>query len=85
MKKKFLRLSLITGIVGLALLIIAFFTFHFVTDAGITLIWHEEAGKPYVTELLGDFGVLNLATSFVSFLIAKIFYDKKEDKENKGE
>ena len=78
MKKKFLKLSLITGIVELAFLIIAFFTFHFVTDAGITLIWHAEAGKPYITELFGDFAVLNLAVSFVSLLVSFIFFSDKK-------
>ena len=77
MKKKFLKLSLITLIVGVIFLILAFFTFHFVTDDGITLVWHPEAGKPYVTELIGDFGVINLAVSFVSMLISFIFYGDK--------
>ncbi len=78
MKKKFLKLSLITGIVGLAFLVIAFFTFHFVTDAGITLIWHAEVGKPYITELFGDFGIVNLAVSFVSLLISFIIFSDKK-------
>ena len=78
MKKKFLKLSLITGLVGLFMLIVSFFTFHFVTDAGITLIWHPEAGKPYITELFGDFAILNLAVCFVSLLISAIFF--KEEK-----
>lgn len=77
MKKKFLKLSLITLIVGVVFLILAFFTFHFVTDEGITLVWHPEAGKPYVTELIGDFGLLNLVVSFVSLLISFIFYGDK--------
>ena len=77
MKKKFLKLSLITLIVGVVFLILAFFTFHFVTDEGITLVWHPEAGKPFVTELIGDFGVLNLVVSFVSMLISFIFYGDK--------
>ncbi len=77
MKKKFLKLSLITLIVGVVFLILAFFTFHFVTDEGITLVWHPEAGKPFVTELIGDFGVLNLAVSFVSMLTAYIFFNDK--------
>ena len=78
-KKNFLKLSLITLISGLVLLIIAYFFFHFVTDDGITLIFHEEAGKPFVTQLIADFGVLNLFASFISFLIASIFF-KKENK-----
>jgi len=77
MKKKFLKLSLITLIVGVVFLVLAFFTFHFVTDEGITLVWHPEAGKPYVTELIGDFGLLNLVVSFVSLLISFIFFGDK--------
>ena len=80
MKKKFLKLALITGIVGIAFLAISFFSFHFITDAGITLIWHEEAGKPYITELFGDFAIMNLVVSFVSLLVSFIFFGKKENK-----
>ena len=78
MKKKFLKLSLLTFITGLVFLLLSFFVFHFVTDSGITLTWHPEAGKPFVTELFGDFGIINIAVSFVSLLIAFIFY--KEEK-----
>ena len=54
-KKNLLKFSLITLVIGIVVLAIAYFFFHFVTDEGITLIWHEEAGKPFVqvrTELL---------------------------------
>ncbi len=78
MKKKFLKLSLFTLIIGLLFLLLAFFVFHYVTDEGITLVWHAEANKPFITELFGDFGVLNLATSLVSLLIALIFYKKEK-------
>ena len=74
MKKKFLKLSLITLIVGVVFCGLAVFCFHFVTNQGITLIYHKEAGKPFVTELIGDFAILNLATSFVSLLVALIFF-----------
>ena len=77
MKKKFLKLSLITFIVGILFLVISFFTFHFVTDQGITLVWHEEAGKPFVTELIGDFAILNIATSFITLLIALVFFNEE--------
>lgn len=80
MRKNILKLSIITFIVGVVFLALAFFFFHFVTDSGITLTWHEEAGKPFVTELIGDFGVFNIATGFVSLLIYFIFKDKKEEK-----
>ena len=77
MKKNFLKLSLITFIVGVVFLILSFFVFHFVTDQGITLIWHPEAGKPYITELLGDFAIINVATSFISLLVSVIFFKNK--------
>lgn len=78
-KKNFLKLSLITFITGLVVLAISYFFFHFVTDSGITFVWHPEAGKPFVTQLIADFAVLNLFVSFVSLLIALIFF-KTENK-----
>lgn len=78
MKKKFLKLSLLMMIIGVIIFAINYFFFHFVTDEGITLVWHEEAGKPFVANLIGMFGVLFIFGSAVSFLVAKIFY--KDDK-----
>ena len=78
-KKNFLKLSLITFITGLVVLAISYFFFHFVTYSGITFVWHPEAGKPFVTQLIADFAVLNLFVSFVSLLIALIFF-KTENK-----
>lgn len=78
MRKKFLKLSLYSLIIAAIVLAVAFFFFHFVTDDGITLTWHEEAGKPFVSELIGTFGVLFLFASAISLLIALIFYKKGE-------
>ena len=78
-KKNLLKLSLITLIIGLIVLAIAYFFFHFVTDDGITLTWHPEAGKPFVTDLIGMFGVLFLWSSAMSLISALVFFnDKKE-------
>ena len=76
-RKKFLKLSLITCLIGVFVLAVAYFFFHFVTDEGITLNWHPEAGKPFVTDLIGSFGVLFLFSSVISLLIAFIFCDKE--------
>ena len=57
-KKNLLKFSLITLVIGIVVLAIAYFFFHFVTDEGITLIWHEEAGKPFVTDLIGSLIIL---------------------------
>ncbi len=76
MKQKFLKLSRLSY--GLSLLIFAldFFMYHFVTDNGISLVFREEAGKPFVTLLLGILGVLFLFSSILSLLIARIFYSE---------
>lgn len=78
MRKKFLKLSLFTFIIALFVLAVAYFFFHFVTDDGITLTWHEEAGKPFVADLIGTFGVLFIFASVISLLIAFIFCEKGE-------
>jgi len=76
MDKRLLKLSLITFIISVVFLVLAFFSFHYLTDAGISTIWHTEAEKPYVTELLGDFGIINLATSLITLLIYLIYAKK---------
>lgn len=77
-RKKFLQLSLITFLIGVFVLAVAYFFFHFVTDEGITLTWHPEAGKPFVTELIGNFAVLFLFASVMSLLIAFLFCEKEQ-------
>ncbi len=67
--------ALITLAIGLVLLGIAYYFFHFVTDDGLTLVFHEEAGKPFVTMLIGVFAVHFVAASALSALIALIFFD----------
>lgn len=78
MKKKLFKLSLITLIIGLAVLLIAYFFFHFVTDDGITLTWHPEAGKPFVTDMIGQLGVLFLFSSAMSSICALVLFDEEE-------
>lgn len=75
-KKKIYKFSIITFAIGAIILLLTFFCFHFVTDDGITLIWHEEAGKPFVTYMLGVFGVLFVFSSIISLLISYIFGKK---------
>lgn len=73
---KLLKLSLVTLIIAVSLFIINFYFFHFVTDDGFTLTYHEEAGKPFITNLIGNLGILFLFTSIISFIIRQIFYKK---------
>jgi hypothetical protein len=77
-RKNFLKLSLYSLIIGIFVLAVAYFFFHFVTDEGITFTWHEEAGKPFVTDLIGTFGALFLFASAMSALIAVVFFKKDE-------
>ena len=77
-RKKFLQLSLITFLIGVFVLAVAYFFFHFVPVEGITLTWHPEAGKPFVTELIGNFAVLFLFASVMSLLIAFLFCEKEQ-------
>lgn len=54
------------------------FFFHFVGDEGIRE-WQPEAGKPFVTDLIGMFGVLFLWSSAMSLILAlTVFNDKKK-------
>lgn len=78
-RQRLLKLSLICLVIGVAVLLIAYFFFHFVTDDGITLTWHPEAGKPFVSELLGDLGVLFIFTSALGSLSSVVFFDGKEE------
>ena len=72
------KLALITLIIGILVLAISYFFFHFVTDDGITLVFHEEAGKPFVTDLIGNFGVMFVFASAISFISSFVFFPKDE-------
>lgn len=77
-KNNLLKMSLYTFIIFVFVMIINYFFFHFVTDDGISLQWHEEAGKPFVANLIGIFGVLFLFTSVICLLCAHIFFKKEK-------
>ena len=75
-RNKLLKLSLICFICAIIIFAIAYFFFHFVTDSGITLLWHPEAGKPFVTDLIGMLGVLMVWSSIMSLISAFLFFPK---------
>ena len=77
-KQKLFKLSLITLAIGVALLAIAYFFFHFVTDSGITFKWNPEAGTPFVTDMIGQLAVLFLFASSMSAISALVFFEKDE-------
>ncbi len=79
MREKFIRLSIWQAIIAVVVFVINYLFFHFVTDEGISLVWHPEAGKPFVADLIGTLGVLFIFGSIVSLLAAFIIFDKKEE------
>ena len=77
MKQKLQKLSLVSFISSAIVFVINYF-FHFVTDEGISLVWHPEAGKPFVADLIGQLGVHLLAAAIISLMISIIFFPKEE-------
>lgn len=77
-KRKFLKLSLYSFVISIVTFIVTYFCFHYLTDDGFTTIWHEEAGKPFVTNVLGTFATLMLFLSVTSLLIMHVFYNKRK-------
>lgn len=76
-KKNLLKISLITLIIGIVVLAITYFFFHYVGDEGIRA-WQPEAGKPFVTNLLGTFAVLFLWSSAMSLILALTLFKNKK-------
>lgn len=79
MKKKLNKFSLVSFISSAVVFVINYFFFHFVTDEGISLIFHEEVGKPFVANLIGQLGVHLLAAGIISLMISVIFFPKSEN------
>ena len=79
MRKKIFKLSLILALIGVIFLVLSYFCFHYVTDEGITTVWHPEAGKPFVTLYIGVFGVIMVAAGAISSLYALVLLDKEEN------
>ena len=79
MKKKLNKFSLVSFISSAVVFIINYFFFHFVTDESISLIFHEEVGKPFVANLIGQLGVHLLAAGIISLMISIIFFPKSEN------
>lgn len=77
MRKKLLKFSLISFICSAVVFAINYFFYHFVTDEGITFTFHEEAGKPFVADLIGQLGVLFIFAAAVSLIAAFVLCDKE--------
>ena len=83
-KNKLLKLSLFSIIIAIIVFIINYFVFHFITDEGITLIWQEEAGKPFVANLIGTLGVLFVFFSIICLLSSFVLFKEENRVENEN-
>ena len=78
MRKKCNVLALWTGLISLAIFVIAYVLFHYLSpDGGFTAVFQETPAKPVVTLLVGVWGVLFLFASVMSLLIGNIFFHKE--------
>ena len=79
-RKRLFKLGVIFLIMALVVFAINYYVFHYVTDDGLTLTWHEEAGKSFVTDLIGQLGTLLTFGSISSFLVGGVVFknDKKK-------
>lgn len=75
-RKRLFKLGVIFLILALVVFAINYYVFHYVTDEGLTLTWHEEAGKPFVTDLIGQLGTLLTFGSISSFLVGAVVFKK---------
>ena len=80
MKKKLTTLAVWCFVLSAVLLVVSYFMFHYLTDAGFTTVWHPEAGKPFVTEMVADLGVLFLFSGIMSLITARIFFPNEDRK-----
>ncbi len=83
MRKNLFKLSGISAIISAIIFGFNYYFFHFVTDEGFTLTFHEEAGKPFVADLIGQLGVLLLFLSIGALLVALTCFPQKKKKTNK--
>ena len=78
LRKNLYKLAVVCSVIALIVFIINYFVFHYVTDDGITFVKQAEAGKPFVTNLIGMLGADMVFASIVSALCAKILCCKKK-------
>ena len=78
MRIKFLKLSGISFGLSFFVLVFNYFFYHYFGESGFTTEFSKLPRKPFVSDLIGQFGVLLLFCSIVSLIIAFVFY-KKED------
>lgn len=77
MKGKLMKLSRWCFALAVGVFLLDYLFFHFLTDSGFTTVWQEEAGKPFLTEMVGILGVLFLFAGIMSLLLGRIVFAEK--------
>ncbi len=78
MRKRLFKLSGISAILSVITFAFNYVFYHFVTDEGFTTVFQEEAGKPFVADLIGQLGVHFLFFSIAALLVAFVCFDKEK-------
>lgn len=81
MRKKLFKLSGISAVISAIVFIFNYFFFHYFTDDGFTPIFQQEAGKPFVADLIGQLGLHFLFLSLAALLIAFVCFNKDSKKD----
>ena len=79
MGKRIKKLSAWCFVLAVVTFAVDYVCFHFLTESGFAAVWRPEAGKPFVTEMVGILGVLFLFAAIMSLLINKIVFTEKEE------
>ena len=78
MKEKFKKLSTWCIVLALAIFAFSYVLYHYATPEGIIgTVFRQQPGKPFVTQLWANLGVMFLFGGILCRMIAKIFFSDK--------
>ena len=79
MKKKLLTLSVCCLVLAVVTFVISYVLYHYMLPGGVfTTVWQPTPGKPFVTGMVADLGVLFLFSGILSLLIRGIFFREEK-------
>ena len=78
MRKKCVKFGVICLVLAVLVIALSYVMFHHMTDSGFTSQWQPEPGKPFVTEMVADLGVLLLCNGILSLLAGRIFFPEEK-------
>jgi len=77
MRRKCYILAICSFIIALSIYVFTYFLFHYFGPEGFSSVYRETAAKPFVTLLLGVWGVSFHFAGVMSLLIGRIFFPKE--------